>query len=107
MAETRSGNAIADGIPMDTDQMRDYLQQHYGIPIALKEQGATAVTCPYCKARHPSTEAGHQGAACEDNGAGIVIGGRFFFRNYGCTVFTYRVNNDGVKELTVPDNLLD
>ena len=49
MAETNANeNAISDGIPMTLEPIRKYLQDYYGIPIALREQGVTTVTCPYC-----------------------------------------------------------
>ena len=101
-------NAIADGIPMSAEQMKEYLQQHYGIPIAIKEQGTTAVTCPYCAATHHSTGSGYTEAVCKDHDwTGIVIGDRSFVPNYGFTVFTYTKKEDGVKELTMPDNLIE
>ena len=41
-------NFIADGIPMSLEQMREYLQDYYGIPIAMRKQGTTVVASPFC-----------------------------------------------------------
>jgi len=45
-------NSLADGVPMNLDQMRVHLQEHCGIPIALREQGTTNVKCPCCLKLH-------------------------------------------------------
>jgi len=92
---------------MSLEQMREYLQEHYGIPIALREQGANTVQCPYCHGKHRATETGHQEAGCEDDfGSGIVIGNRHFVKNYGYTVAEY-IRGDKANELVVPGNLVD
>ena len=63
---------IADGVPMSLEQMREQLREHYGAPIALREQGANTVQCPYCHGKHRATETGHQETGCEvDFGSGI------------------------------------
>ena len=64
---------IADGVPMSLEQMREYLQQHYGIPVALREQGTNTVQCPYCHGKHHATETGHQGAGCKDDFANQLV----------------------------------
>lgn len=102
-------NSIAGGIPMDLKQMREYLQEYYGIPIALREQGARSVSCPYCLKRHrQGPGAGHRSADCDDNDRGmkIVIGERHFVPNYGYTIYEYRAHGE-VNELIVPENLGD
>lgn len=107
MAEANGNeNAIADGITMTLEQMREYLQDYYGIPIALREQGIMTVTCPYClKAHEHGFVTGHEEALCENPEMGLTIGMRNFIPSYGYTIFEYHVNRHGVKELTVPDNL--
>jgi len=109
MAETNANeNEIADGIPMTLEQMREYLQDYYGIPIALREQGVTTVTCPYClKVHEHGFVTRHQEALCENPEMALVIGMRNFIPSYGYTIMEYYVNGHGVKELTVPDNLLN
>ena len=36
-------DCVADGIPMGLEQMQEYLQGLYGIPIALREQGTNTI----------------------------------------------------------------
>ena len=62
------------------------------IDIALREQGTETVRCPCCQMNHHSTD---------DEGTGIVIGGRFFVPNY--TVVEHK-RGDRTNELTIPDN---
>ena len=100
MADTN----IAGGVPMSLEQMREYLQEHYGVPIALREQGANTVQCPYCHGKHHATETGHQEARCEEDnfGSGIVIGNRYFIKNYGYTVAEY-IRGDKTNQLVVSE----
>ena len=60
MADTN----IADGVPMNLEQMREYLQEHYGVPISLRERGATTVQCPYCHGKHHATSGSARIATC-------------------------------------------
>ena len=96
-------NSIANGVPMDLEQMRGYLQENHGILIVLRQQGTTRVKCPYCGKMHDhGPQPGHHVAGCDDNdrnnGVGIVVGERFFVPNYGYTIYEYKEGN-GVNEL--------
>jgi hypothetical protein len=65
-------NSIAGGIPMNLEQMQEYLQDFYGIPIALRERGTKTVKCPYCLENHEhGTLDGHQRAGCKE-GKGLM-----------------------------------
>ena len=102
-------NSVAGGIPMDLTQMRECLQEHHGIPVALRQQGTASVKCPHCmKIHHHGPQPGHHPAGCNDNDheMGIVIGERHFHPNYGYTVYECRVCGE-VNELIVPENMLD
>lgn len=103
MTKGKSENSIADGVPMSLEQMRVHLQECYGIPIALREQGTTSIRCPYClKIHEHGPRPGHQVAACDEgdryNGIGIVIGDRYFIPNFGYNVLEY-MEEDGVNKL--------
>ena len=83
-----NSNSIADGVPMNLEQMRKYLQEHHGIPMALRKQGTATIMCPHCGEKHEhGSEAGHYGAGCTSECGGIVLGERFFVPNYGYTIF--------------------
>jgi uncharacterized Zn-finger protein len=43
---------IADGLPMNLEQMHHYLQEHFGVPLALRLKGTTSIVCPYCSKGH-------------------------------------------------------
>lgn len=101
----RNKNVIADGTSMTLRQMREYLQDYYGIPIALKEEGANAITCPYCGELHYTARSGHQEAACTRDTGRIIIGDRYCIQNYGYTVVTYN-SAEQRNQVIVPDNLL-
>lgn len=76
-----------------------YLQDHYGIPVVLREQGTTAVTCPYCGGKHDHiVQPGHHQAPCDDRGIVIVVGDRHFVPNYGYQIIEFR-KGKGVNEL--------
>lgn len=97
--------SIADGIPMDLDQMREYLQEYHGVPVVLREHGTTSIKCPYCLKIHDhAPQPGHHVALCDNNdrfnGVGIVVGERYFVPNYGYTIYEYK-KGDGVNELLV------
>lgn len=95
-------NAIADGIPMNLDQMKECSQETLGVPVALRRQGTTIVKCPCCLKMHDhGPQPGHHVAGCDDhlrNGVGIVVGERHFVPNYGYTICKHR-ETDGVNEL--------
>ena len=96
-------NCISDGLPMSLRQMREYLQEHYGSPVVLREQGTTSVKRPYCFQHHDhGPQPGHQPAGCDDesrfSGIGIVVGERYFVPNYGYTIMEYLEEN-GVNKL--------
>ena len=98
--------SLASGVPMNLEHMREYLQEHYGIPIVLREQGTTNIKCPYCQKLHEHTlEPGHHVAGCSDDdnylGIGLIIGERYFVPNCGYTIIEYR-NEDGVNILETP-----
>ena len=88
---------ICDGLPMTPKQMRDYLQEHHGIPVVLREQGETGVKCPYCtKLHHHKPGPGRYVADCEgkDRDIGISIGDRYFIPNYGYLLLEYVVKGN-------------
>ncbi|CAB9531692.1 expressed unknown protein [Seminavis robusta] len=102
---TTMANSIANRVPMSSGQVQVYLQEHYGVPIVLREQGETNIKCPYClKLYEHGLQTGHHVAGCDDcdrfNGIGIVVGERYFVPNYGYTIFLYK-ERAGVNELVV------
>jgi len=95
--------AIADGVPMTVDQMQRYLQELYGFPVVLRQQGTTKINnCPCCGESHEhSPETEHHPGKCEEHERNIMltIGSRSFVPNYGCTILSY-VSDDRVNKLT-------
>ena len=91
---------------MNLAQMRDYLQETYGIPIVLRKVGTSEVTCCYCKGVHKHDHAGYNTAGCDDetrfNGSGITVGDRFFVPNWGYHIIEFE-DKEGVNRLIVPD----
>jgi hypothetical protein len=90
---TENDYSIANSIPMDLERMRGYLQQLYGVPVVLREQGTTSVKCAYCGKLHQHVgPPGHYIAGCDDKhrNVGIVIGQRSFHTNYGYDIYDYR-----------------
>lgn len=91
---------------MSIMQLKDYLQDSTGVPVALKEEGTDVVRCPYCNELHfVDAESGLYVAGCSDDirsEIGIVIGERSFHPNYGFVVYTYRIQ-DEVNELIITD----
>ena len=87
---------------MSLEQMRQYLQELYGVPVALREQGATVIDCPYCRELHDhGLTTGYQVASCDVRHGGIVVGERYFARNYGYQVYEYK--EGGVNQLIIPE----
>ena len=91
-----------NGIPMSLNEMREYLQTYYGLPIALRLAGTATIKCPFCDKMHGhGLQPGHQAAGCSDEDrydGGINIGDRFFTQNYGYTIVEY-VEKDGVNQI--------
>jgi hypothetical protein len=95
-------NMIADGMPMNLDQMREYLQEHHGVPIALREKGKTVIKCPHCQRLHDhGAQPGHHRALCDDkerDALGLVVGDRCFIPNYGYIIYKYK-SSSGINKL--------
>ena len=103
-----SGNAIADGAPVSVSDARDYLQDHFGVPIALKKKGHSGVKCPHCGKEHFHQDSGYQDTQCSEEdrrGRSIVVGERSFVPNYGCTVVEYEEGKES-NRVIAPDCLL-
>jgi hypothetical protein len=103
-------NSIANGIPMNLEEMRLYLQDCYGTPIALRQEGTTSINCPYCLKIHEHTgPPGHYMAGCEMadryNGSGIVIGQRHYVAGYGYKIYDFK-EKKGVNHLLIPEDEL-
>jgi hypothetical protein len=97
-------NFSANGT-MTNEQMRHYLQRYHGIPIALREQGTTDVTCPFCHKVHFALGAGHHAAECEPNEwYPITINGKSYVTGYGFTIYEYYDTPD-FRRLVVAPNL--
>ena len=100
---------IADGVHMNLEQMRMLLQEYHQVPIALRKEGSTTLSCPFChKLHHDPDPPGHHAAGCDEwNAYSITIGGRTFVSGYGNTVYEYRDRDTspGVRELLVPPNV--
>lgn len=75
----------------EIEEMRLYLQETLGIPIAVRRLGEYEIDgCPYCGGCHLyDLEPGHVEAQCDDRGIEIFIGGRGFIPNYGFTIYHY------------------
>lgn len=95
--------------PMGLGQLRDYLEQYFGIPIGLRRLGTSEVICPFCDEIHGTDVlSGHQEAGCDPNirdNIEIYINDRRFIVNYGMTVIDYKEDGKGVKEVIIPPNL--
>jgi hypothetical protein len=92
--------------PMAVEDVRAYLQALYGVPVVLREEGATNVKCVYCGHVHEHpVGAGFYIAGCDDearfSGVGIVVGDRYFATNYGYKIIEYK-EVDGVNTINVP-----
>jgi len=92
-------------VPMSTTVMCQYLQEHFGKPIALRKEGETKYKCPYCQRNHHCEKGtGYFSVECQDesryNGIGITIGGRCFNAGYGVQICEYK-EEDGVNKLIV------
>ena len=104
-----SGNAIADGAPVSVSYARDYLQDHFGVPIALKKKGHSSIQCPHCGKEHFHQGTGHQDTQCsgEDrHGRSIIVGGRSFVPDCGCTVVECE-EEEKSNRVIVPDCLIE
>lgn len=92
--------------PMTVEDVRLHLQSFYGVPVVLREQGATSIKCVYCGQlyEHPLWTT-FSIAGCDDafrfSGAGIVIGDRYFSSAYGYKIIEYG-EIDGVNTINVP-----
>jgi hypothetical protein len=83
-------------VPMSSEQMQAYLQEQYGVPIALRLQGTTTVKCPYCDSLHDhGPQPGYHVALCDDRGQGVFVRDRYFVPNYGYTIFEYKESDRG------------
>jgi hypothetical protein len=91
---------------MTIEQMRYYLQEYHGVPIALREQGATDVTCPFCHKQHfEHPGAGHHVAQCEPSEwSPVTINGKSFVAGYGYTIYEY-YDTPNARKLNVAPNL--
>ena len=92
---------------MGLKQMQEHLQEYHGVPVALRQQGMSSVKCPYClKIHHHGPQPGYHPAGCDDDDHGmqIVISGRQFIPNYGCTIYECKVC-DEVNKLIVHEDM--
>ena len=99
-----NADKIDDGVPMSLEEMRAYLQGHFGIPVALGELVTTTVTCPYCQEQHDhEPQPRHYVAGCATEQLGITIakGDRYFVPAYSYSVLEYRDCGGGVNELLI------
>jgi len=83
---------FANGVPMTLRQMRLYLQDTMGVPVAIRKVGGTTVECPFCFKLHRAAATGQQVAACDEatmKGVTLVVGGRSFRPEFGYTVYEY------------------
>jgi hypothetical protein len=96
----------SDDDTVTTEQMRHYLQEYHGIPIALREQGATDITCPFCHKQHfEYPGAGHHVAQCEPSEwRPITINGKSYVPGYGYTIYEY-YDTPNARKLNVAPNL--
>lgn len=96
-------NRIAGGVPMSLEQLRVYLQSHFGKPVVLRLHGTTGVVCPYCSELHYHEVPGRNVAGCDEavrHTMGIVVNDRTYVPNWGYDVFEY-VKRKGVNELII------
>ena len=90
MTPTMADHNETFSIPVMVEQTREYLQDYHGVPVVLRQEENTGVTCCYCGKRHDHDHGpGHVEAGCgqEDRSIGIVIGDRSFVPAYGYRIF--------------------
>lgn len=79
---------------MSLEEVRDYLNEHFGVPVVLRKKGETEITCPYCgQGHHHQKESGHYVALCDEGvreGVELVIGNRRFVPGYGHDVIHFK-----------------
>jgi len=88
MTTMTNDDSIADGVPMNLEQMRLHLQECHGCPVALREQGSATCRCPCCDEVHKNgPQPGCHSAWCDDQSPGVVVAGRSFHCDCGYTIF--------------------
>jgi hypothetical protein len=89
------------------EQMRMLLQDYHVIPIALREEGATDISCPFCSKMHYNPgPPGHHVTGCDaDEWQSIMINERSFVPPYGYTIYEYEDTSLGVRELVMTPHL--
>jgi hypothetical protein len=79
-------------VPMSVEDIRHWMQDFFGKPVAIRKQGSQTYKCPYCKQVHRcKTGPGHVQADCKtkNSGGDMVIGDRYFSAAYGVKVVQY------------------
>ena len=86
-----------------TSEMREFLQNEHGHPIALRLRGCVLVACPYCAKWHEHAPGpGHVDALCDESvrqTITIQVGDRQYIPNYGYTILEYEPDDEGVHQI--------
>jgi hypothetical protein len=84
---------------MSVSEMAWHLQQLCSVPVALRREGETTITCPYCTKSHfVGLADGYTAADCDDRSNVIIINDREFVPNYGLVVYEYRKSKDHIDQ---------
>lgn len=97
-------DAIYPGIPLTRLEIQKMISDELNIPVVLREDGSSAVDCPFCNDihQHPDAEGRVVPDCASDNNETILhFGDRSFNCRYGYIVYPYKMHEGKyvIKEL--------